>query len=144
MSAVIGGRELEVDMTTIRDERSMAQLFGDSISELTKLVQNEVDLARAEIVQKLSLGTSAAKLIAVGTFFLTPGIVLVLLAVAAELTALGLSSPLAYLCSGLGALIIAGALVWMGMSRLSAGALKPTATLDQIGQDKAMARELMR
>ena len=131
-------------MTTIRDERSIAQLFGDSISELTKLVQNEVDLARAEIVQKLSLGTAAAKLVGGGAIFLTPGIVLVLLAVAAELTTLGLSQPLAYLCSGVGALIIAGALVWGGMSRLSSSALKPSATLDQIRQDKAMATELMR
>jgi hypothetical protein len=131
-------------VTPIRDERSIAQLFGDSISELTKLVQNEVDLARAEIVQKLSLGTAAAKLIAVGAIFLTPGIVLVLLAIAAELTVLGLSQPLAYLLSGVGPLILAGILVGVGVSRLSASALKPTATLDQIRQDKAMATELMR
>jgi hypothetical protein len=131
-------------VTPIRDERSIAQLFGDSISELTKLVQNEVDLARAEIVQKLSLGASAAKLIAVGAVFLTPGIVLVLLAIAAELSALGLSQPLAYLLSGVGALVIAGILVGIGMSRLSASALKPTAILDQIRQDKAMATEFMR
>jgi hypothetical protein len=131
-------------VTPIRDERSIAQLFGDSISELTKLVQNELDLARAEIVQKLSLGTAAAKLIAVGAIFLTPGIVLVLLAIAAELTVLGLSQPLAYLLSGVGALIIVGILVGFGMSRLSATALKPTATLGQIRQDKAMATEFMR
>jgi hypothetical protein len=128
----------------IRDERSIAQLFGDSISELAKLVQNEVDLARAEIVQKLSLGTAAAKLIVGGAIFLTPGIVLVLLAIAAELTALGLSQPLAYLISGVGALIIAGILVSVGVSRLSTSALKPSAALDQIRQDKAMATELMR
>jgi putative superfamily III holin-X len=131
-------------VTPIRDERSIAQLFGDSISELTKLVQNEIDLARAEIIQKMSMGTGAAKLIAAGAIFLTSGIVLILLAVAAELTALGLSQPLAYLCSGVGALIIAGILVSIGMSRLSGSALKPTATLDQIRQDKAMATELMR
>ncbi|HEY5203181.1 MAG TPA: phage holin family protein [Roseiarcus sp.] len=131
-------------MTTIRDERSIAQLFGDSISELTKLVQNEIDLARAEVVQKVNMGTAAAKFIVGGSMLLIPGIVLVLLAIAAELTALGLSQPLAYLCSGVGALIIAGALVWAGMLRLSPSALKPTATLDQIGQDKAMATELMR
>jgi Putative Actinobacterial Holin-X, holin superfamily III len=128
----------------IRDERSITQLFGDSISELTKLVQNEIDLARAEIVQKLSMGTAAAKLIVGGAIFLTPGIVLILLAVAGELTALGLSQPLAYLCSGLGAVIIAGVFVSIGMSRLSPSTLKPSATLDQIRQDKAMATELMR
>jgi len=128
----------------IRDERSIAQLFGDSISELAKLVQNEIDLARAEVVQKVSMGTAAAKLIVGGAMLLIPGLVLVLLAVAAELTALGMSQPLAYLCSGVGALIIAGALVWAGMSRLSASALKPSTTLGQVRQDKAMATELMR
>jgi hypothetical protein len=131
-------------VATIRDERSIAQLIGDSISELTKLVQNEIDLARAEIVQKVGLGTAAAKFVVGGAIFLTPRIVLVLLAVASELTALGLSQPLAYLCAGLGALIIAAALIWAGMSRLSPSALKPSATLDQIRQDKAMATELMR
>lgn len=131
-------------MATIRDERSIAQLVGDSISELTKLVQNEIDLARAEIIQKVSMGTAAAKFVVAGAIFLTPGIVLVLLAVASELTALGLSQPLAYLCTGLGALIIAAVLMWAGMSRLSPSALKPSATLDQIRQDKAMATELMR
>ena len=131
-------------MAIVGDERSIAQLIGDAISELTKLVQNEIELARAEIVQKVSLGTAAAKLIVVGAIFLTPGIVLVLLAVASELAALGLSQPLAYLCAGLGALIIAAALMWAGMSRLSPSALKPSATLDQIRQDKAMATELMR
>jgi hypothetical protein len=131
-------------VATIRDERSIAQLVGDSISELTKLVQNEIDLARAEIIQKVSMGTAAAKFVVAGAIFLTPGIVLVLLAVASELTALGLSQPLAYLCTGLGALIIAAVLMWAGMSRLSPSALKPSATLDQIRQDKAMATELMR
>ena len=131
-------------MATIRDERSIAQLVGDSISELTKLVQNEIDLARAEFIQKVSMGTAAAKFVVAGAIFLTPGIVLVLLAVASELTALGLSQPLAYLCTGLGALIIAAVLMWAGMSRLSPSALKPSATLDQIRQDKAMATELMR
>ena len=131
-------------MATIRDERSIAQLVGDSISEFTKLVQNEIDLARAEIIQKVSMGTAAAKFVVAGAIFLTPGIVLVLLAVASELTALGLAQPLAYLCTGLGALIIAAVLMRAGMSRLSASALKPTATLEQIRQDKAMATELMR
>jgi hypothetical protein len=75
---------------------------------------------------------------------LIPGVVLVLLAVAYELAALGVSQPLAYLCSGLGALIIAVSLAWAGVSRVSAGALKPSATLDEMRRDKIMATELMR
>lgn len=131
-------------MESVREDRSITQLFGDSISELRKLVQNEIDLARAEVAEKVSLGTAAAKFIVAGAMLLIPGIVLVLLAAASELVALGLSQPLAYLCSGLGALIIAAVLMWAGMSRLSASSLTPSATLEQIRQDKAMATELMR
>jgi hypothetical protein len=135
---------LEVDVASVREDRSITQLFGDSISELTKLVQNEIDLARAELAEKVSLGTAAAKVIVAGAMLLIPGIVLVLLAIASELMALGLSQSLAYLCSGLGALIIAAALMWLGMSRLSASSLRPSATLGQMRQDKAMATELTR
>jgi hypothetical protein len=131
-------------VTVGREERSVSQLFGDSFSELAKLVQNEIDLARAEFFEKFSDTTAAAKFFVSGAGLFIPGIVLILLAVAAELAALGLSQPLAYLCSGLGALVVAVALMWAGMSRLSAGALKPSATLDEIRRDKVMATELMR
>jgi Putative Actinobacterial Holin-X, holin superfamily III len=70
--------------------------------------------------------------------------VLILLAIASELIQLGLSAPLAYLCCGAGAVVIAGALAWVGLSRLSASALKPSATLDEIRRDKIMATEVMR
>ena len=130
-------------MSTFRDERSIAQLFGDSFSELAKLVQNEIDLARAEFGEKVSITTQAAKFVVAGTVLVIPGVVLVLFAVASELTALGLSQPLSYLCSGLGALIIAAALIWAGMSRLSARALTPSVTLDQVRQDKVMTTEFI-
>ena len=131
-------------MTPSPEERSVSQLFGDSVSGLTKLVQNELNLARAELAEKVSLTTAAAKLVVAGAVLVIPGVILILLAVAAELVALGLSEPLAYLCSGLGTLIVAVALAWAGVSRLSAGALKPSATLDQMRRDRVMATELMR
>jgi hypothetical protein len=131
-------------VTPSPEERSVSQLFGDSLSGLTKLVQNEINLARAELAEKVSLTTVAAKLVVAGAVLIIPGVILILLALAAELVALGLSEPLAYLCSGLGTLIVAVALAWAGVSRLSAGALKPSATLDQMRRDRVMATELMR
>ncbi len=131
-------------MTLGREERSISQLFGDSFSELAKLVQSEIDLARAEVAEKVSVTTAAAKFVVAAAVLIIPGIVLVLFAVAAELVALGLSQPLAYLCSGLGAVVVASALMWMGMSRLSGGALKPSATFNELKRDKVMVTELMR
>jgi Putative Actinobacterial Holin-X, holin superfamily III len=131
-------------VTPMPEERSISQLVGDSLVELAKLVQNEIDLARAELSAKVTATGEAVKLIAAGAVLLIPGVVLILLALASELIQLGLSAPLAYLCCGAGAVIIAVALAWAGMSRLSASALGPSATLDEIRRDKIMATELMR
>ncbi|MFY9971518.1 MAG: phage holin family protein [Roseiarcus sp.] len=125
-------------------ERSISQLVGDSLAELSKLVQNEIDLARAELSDKVALTGGAVKLIAAGAILLIPGIVLILFSIASELIQLGWSAPLAYLCSGGAAVIIAGVLAWAGMSRLSASALKPSATINEIRRDTVMATELMR
>jgi hypothetical protein len=131
-------------VTPMPEERSISQLVGDSLAELAKLVQNEIDLARAELSAKVAATGEAVKLIAAGAVLLIPGVVLVLFSIALELIQLGLSAPLAYTCCGAGAMIIAGALAWAGMSRLSARALKPSATLDEIRRDKIMATELIR
>jgi Putative Actinobacterial Holin-X, holin superfamily III len=131
-------------VTPMPEERSISQLVGDSLAELAKLVQNEIDLARAELSAKVTVTGDAVKLIAASAVLLIPGVVLILLAIASELIQLRLSAPLAYLCCGAGAVIIAGALAWAGMSRLSASALRPSATLDEIRRDKIMATELVR
>lgn len=131
-------------MTPMPGERSISQLVGDSLAELSKLVQNEIDLARAELSDKVALTGGAVKLIAAGAILLIPGIVLILFSIASELIQLGWSAPLAYLCSGGAAVIIAGVLAWAGMSRLSASALKPSATINEIRRDTVMATELMR
>jgi hypothetical protein len=131
-------------VTPMPEERSISQLVGDSLAELAKLVQNEIDLARAELSERVAVTGESVKLIAAGAVLLIPGVVLILFSIASELIQLGLSPPLAYLSSGLGAVIIAVALAWAGMSRLSTSALKPSAIMDEIRRDKIMTTELMR
>jgi hypothetical protein len=131
-------------MTVRNDERTVSQLFGDSLSELAKLIQNEVDLARAELREKLVVVGGAMGFIAAGSILLIPSLVLILFAVAGWLIVLGVATPLAYLSSGLGAAIIASALVWVGIGRLSGDALKPTAIMHELERDQKLAKELMR
>jgi hypothetical protein len=131
-------------MTANNEQRTVTQLFGDSLSELAKLIQNEVDLARAELKEKLGLVGSAIGFIAAGSILLIPSLVLLLFALASWLIILGVAAPLAYLAAGLGAAVIALALVWIGIGRLSADALRPTATLGEIDRDKKLAKELVR
>jgi hypothetical protein len=135
---------LEKSMTISPDDRSISQLLSDSLSELAKLIQNEVDLARAEVAEKLTLVGGAAKLIVAGSLLLLPALVTLLIAAALGLVHLGLAPPLAYLIVGLLAAAVAGSLVWTGIGRLSANALKPTETLGEIRRDRATAKELIR
>jgi hypothetical protein len=131
-------------MSIDSDERTISQLFGDSLSELAKLVQNEIDLARAELREKATLMGHALGLLTAGAVLLIPALVLVLYAIAAWLIVLGLAAPLAYLASGLGAGIVAAGLIWTGIGRLSGDALKPSATIREIERGKNLAKELVR
>jgi hypothetical protein len=131
-------------MSSFSEERSISQLLGDSLAELAKLVQNEANLARAELREKVEMAGAAVKLIAAGAILLIPALVLILFAVASGLIEIGLSAPLAYFLTGLPTAIVAGALVYTGVGRLSGDTLKPSATLDEIRRDQAVAKELIR
>ena len=61
-------------MTPMPEERSISQLVGDLLAELAKLVQNEIDLARAELSAKVAVTGDAVKLIAAGAVLLIPGV----------------------------------------------------------------------
>jgi Putative Actinobacterial Holin-X, holin superfamily III len=125
-------------------ERSISQLLGDSLSELAKLIQNEVDVARAELLEKVSLVAGAAKLIGAGAVLMIPAVVLILFSISAALMQGGFTPALAYLCTGVAAAVVSGLLIWAGAGRLSARALAPTATLAELRKDKTAATELMR
>jgi hypothetical protein len=126
------------------DHRSVSELLADAFAQLARLFRNEVDLARAELSQKASQAAGAAKLIAAGAVILIPAIVLILFAIGAALIEVGLSAPLAYLIAGLGGAILPGALIWIGLGRLSGDALKPLVTIEEIRRDATAAKELVR
>ena len=107
-------------------------MLGDFLSELAKLIQNEVDVIRAELLEKVSLVGNAAKLIGAGAMLMIPAVVLILFGVSAALMHWGLTPALAYVCTGGAAAILSGLLIWAGAGRLSARSLAPTATLAEV------------
>jgi Putative Actinobacterial Holin-X, holin superfamily III len=124
--------------------RSIPELFSDAVGQLAKLIGNEFELARTEMSEKASAAARAAAMIGAGAIILIPALVLLLLAVSAALVRSGLSDPVAYLLTGAGAAVVAGAFISLGLSRLSAEALKPSITLDQVQRDKVAAKEMVR
>jgi hypothetical protein len=125
-------------------ERSIPELFGDAISQLAKLVGNEFALARAEMSEKAGQAGRAAAMIGAGAVVMIPALVLLLFAIASALIKSGLSDPVAYLCAGGGAAILACILIAVGLNRLSGDAMKPSITLQQVEKDKRAAKELVR
>jgi hypothetical protein len=128
----------------LQGNRSIPELFSDAVGQLAKLIGNEFDLARAELSEKAGVAARASAMIGAGVVMLIPALVLVLFAVSAALIRSGMSEPAAYLLTGAGAAVVSGALISLGMSRLSADALKPSVTLDQVERDKVAAKEIVR
>jgi uncharacterized membrane protein YgcG len=124
--------------------RSIPELFSDAVAQLAKLIGNEFELARAELSEKASQAARAAAMIGAGAVILMPALVVLLFAVSAALIQAGLSEPIAYLITGLGAAVVSAALIAIGVNRLSGDALKPSVTLDQVQRDKLAAKEMVR
>ncbi|MCG6206808.1 phage holin family protein [Rhodopseudomonas sp. HC1] len=124
--------------------RSIPELVGDAFNQFSKLISNEFDLARAEMSDKIGQIGRAVAMLGAGAVILIPGLVVLLFALAALLIENGFSASVAYLITGGGAVIVAGALMWIGVSRLSPETLKPTVTIDQLQRDKVAAKEMVK
>ena len=131
-------------MSTKTDIRTISHLFGDALSQFSKLFQNEVDLAKAELGEKVQQIGSAVGLIAAGAVLVIPAIVMALFALSAALIASGWSQPVAYLISAIVAAVIAGILLAVGMNRLDARHLAPRETLHQLEKDKETVKGMVR
>ena len=129
---------------TSRIDRSISELFSDTVDQFAKLIGNEFAVARAELSEKAGQAGRAAAMMGAGAVVLIPALVMLLFAAAAALMHAGFSDPVAYLIVGLAAAVISLALVAIGINRLSGDALKPTAMIDEIERDKAAAKEMVR
>jgi uncharacterized membrane protein YqjE len=134
-----------VDMAmTSRTDRSISEMLSDVLAQLSKLIGNEFDLAKAELSIKASQLGRGVMMIGIGAVFIIPALVLLLMAAAAALMHAGYSDPLAYLLTGGAAVLIAAILIGVGISRLAGDALKPSMTLEQLQRDKVAAKEMLR
>jgi membrane associated rhomboid family serine protease len=131
-------------MAISEDIHTIPRLFGDAVEQLGKLVQNEAQLAKAELAEKITQAGIGAAYIGAAAVLCIPVLVLLLISLALCLVQMGLSPPVAYLAAaGCGALIC-GILAMMGLSYFKSEQLKPKVTIRQIERDVATAKELAR
>jgi hypothetical protein len=131
-------------MNTQSDIRTISTLLGDALAQFAKLFQNEVDLAKAELGEKVQQVGGAAAFFAGGAILVIPALVMVLFAISAALIAAGWSQPIAYLLSAVGAAVVAAVLFAVGINRLNARNLAPRETIRQLEMDKNTVKEMVR
>jgi hypothetical protein len=122
--------------------RSISTLFGEAIEQLGRHLGSEVQLAKAEMSEKLARAEQGAVYLAIAAVLMIPALVLLLLTLALWLTQMGVSPVLSHLSAALFGGLISVILAVTGLNRLKAKNLRPTRTIHQIDQDMAVARNL--
>ena len=130
--------------TSQNDFRTISALLGDALSQFAKLFQNEVDLAKAELGEKVQKIAGALIYVAAGAVLVIPALVMALFALSAALVASGWSQPISYLASAIIAAVIAGVLFAIGIKRLDARELTPHETIRQLDKDKDTVKGIVR
>lgn len=131
-------------MSLSADLNAIPKLFGDAVEQLGKLVQNEVQLARAELSQKISQAGIGAAYVISAAILCIPVLVVLLIALALWLAQLGLSPVVAHLAAAAGGAAISVVLALVGMSYFKPENLKPKVTMQQVQRDITTAKELAR
>jgi hypothetical protein len=126
------------------DLHNISSLVADAMTQVAKLFQNEVDLAKAELGEKVRKLGGALGLLAGGAVLVIPAIVMVLFALSSALIAAGWSPTLAYLASAIVAAAISGALIVVGIKRLDVGSVAPQETMRQLERDKDTLKGMVR
>jgi TRAP-type C4-dicarboxylate transport system permease small subunit len=123
-------------MKVRQDLANLSTLVVDAFSQSAKLVQNEMELAKAELADKTNQFGKGLSFLVAGAVFVIPALVMALLALSAILVADGWSQALSYLVSAIVGGLIAAGLLAIGISRLDAKTLAPRETLRQLDKDK--------
>lgn len=128
-------------MTAMDDRRTIVDVVGDLVIQLSALFRSELQLAKAESTAKLVQAGLALGFMAGGAVVVGAALVVLLTAAVHALAAAGIAPMWGALTVGVAALIIGGLVMWKGARDLSASRLKPQETIRQLQQDVAVAKE---
>ena len=118
--------------------KGVVDLAGDVLKEVATLLQTELQLLRAEVLEKLTFTALSAALVGAGALLLIATIVLLLQAAIAGLVSYGFSWSVAILIVAAAAFLVGAGLIWLGLHRLSLVRLAPSKTLDQLQKDSTI------
>jgi len=123
-------------------DRPLTGLLTELAQETTTLVRKEVELAKAEMSEKVNQATAGAVSLAAGGMVAFAGVIFLLLAATFGLATI-MEPWLAALIVGGVVTVIGIVLVLMGKRRLSARNLQPNRTISTLQDDKRWAKAQM-
>ena len=121
--------------------RSVTDLFGSAISQISTLARKEVQLARAELGEKLGEAAGAVTPLAAGGGLLLGALIVLLFALVSLLVSFGMATGWAELIVGVVAAIGGYVLIRGGLSQLKTSNLMPVRTTTQLSRDAQVAKE---
>jgi Putative Actinobacterial Holin-X, holin superfamily III len=130
-----------------RDDRPLGRLLTDLSDETRALLRGEVDLAKAEMSEKISQAALAVAGLAAGALVLFAGFLVLLDAavfgLGKVLEPYGLPA-LAALIVAVGTMIVGLIILLMGRSALKAENLAPRRTAESLRRDREFVKEQVR
>ena len=123
----------------IHFNRSIPDVLGDVVHQLTTLLRKESQLARAEISEKVTHAAGGIALAIFGAVLAIPALVILLEAIVAGIMTSGLPVYWSALIVGGVTLIIGIVLLTAGANRLKGGNLVPEKTIHQLQRDVQVA-----
>lgn len=128
-------------MATRDAARPLTSVFTEVISEVAYLLQTEIQLARAEVSEKLASLATGGAMIGAAAILLLTGLFVLLLAAVRWLEIAGLPDQWGYLLVGGVVLTVGIGLTLTGANKLKASALVPQRTIEQLRADFSVAKE---
>ena len=120
---------------------SLQRLVADAIRDGADLLRQELGLFKAEMAENVGLVAKGVAMFAGAAIFAVASLIWLTQALVFGLAILVGSQWLAALIVGVLLLVIAGILVMIGKSRLSAATLAPTRTVQTLKQDGELLTE---
>ena len=121
--------------------KSASSLVADALENVSALLRNEIDLARAEVSESLNRAGVALGMIAGAAIVIMVTLNTLVAALVAALTEAGLDAGWSALIVGVILAIVAYAMMSKGLNDLKLTSLAPTRTMKNVQRDAEAVKE---
>jgi uncharacterized membrane-anchored protein len=128
-------------VTQQRDQRSLGELFGDLTRQMSALVRQEIELARAEVTGKATAAARDVAIMGTGIGLLYAGLLALIGAAVLFLADQGLTPWLSALIVAIVVAVVGGLLVMSSRQALASRDMAPKRTVETLQDDAEWAKE---